>query len=160
MRTSGAGLAAAACAAVLTACGSTSASAPSQAADRQWEANAADVIGELRRDVDLATGGDDTLASARRTLRDTSSLYTLVVAYTDFGGCGHMVTAIGAPAPPRFGAVRRALKAACTRFERAAALFTQATTAQNPRALRGATRLVVSALPLLARAEAALGTRS
>jgi hypothetical protein len=158
MRTSGAGLAAAACAAVLTACGGTSAPAPSQAPDRQWEANAADVIGELRRDVDLGTGGDDTLASARRTLRNTSSLYTLVVAYTDFGGCRHMVAAIGAPAP-RFGAVRRALDAACARFERAASLFTQATTSGNPRALRAAMRLVLSALPLLARAEAELGAR-
>jgi hypothetical protein len=159
MRTSGAGVAAAACVAVLTACGSTSAPTPSQASDRQWEANAADVIGELRRDVELGTGGDDTLASARRTLRNTSSLYTLVVAYTDFGGCGHMVAAIGAPAP-RFGAVRRALDAACTRFERAASLFTQATTSGNPRSLRAAMRLVLSALPLLARAEAELGARS
>jgi hypothetical protein len=119
-------------------------------------ANATDVIAELRRDVELGTGGDDTLASARRALRDESSLYTLVVAYTDFGGCGHMVAAIGAPGP-RFGTVRRTLDAACRRFERAATLFTQATTATNPRALRSAMRVVLSALPLLARAEAELG---
>ena len=145
-------LAALAAMVALTGCGGGSRPAPSSQGGGQWTANAAGVIDELQRDVLLSTSGGSTLASARRALHDQQSLFTILVAYTDFGGCGHMLAAIGAP-PAAFAKVERTLEAACTMFQRATALFTRATTASDPHALLAATRLALNAYPLLVRAK-------
>jgi hypothetical protein len=109
------------------------------------------VIDELQRDLVLSASAGDTIADARRVLHAGSDLYTVLVAYTDFGGCRHMVSAVGAP-PAGFAKVAQTLHAACAKFERAATLFTRATTKSDPRALLAATRLADKATPLLLRA--------
>jgi hypothetical protein len=146
-------LLAVACIAALTACGSTS--APVAGTDREWVANTSGVIDELERDVSLAGSGGDTLTAARQALGDQSNLYTILVAYTDFGGCSHMVSAAGTPTE-RFARVERTLASACTRFERAAGLFTRAITRHNARDLLAASRTTLDASPLLTRAKVEL----
>jgi hypothetical protein len=153
MRGSGAWLLAAACIAALTACGETS--APGTGADREWIANTGGVIDQLERDVLLAGSGGTTMHAAREALRRQSNLYTILVAYTDFGGCSHMVSAAGTPAA-RFARVERSLAEACTVLKRAAALFTQAVTHHDARALLTATRTTLQASPLLVHAKTEL----
>jgi hypothetical protein len=143
-------LLAAACVAALTACGGTS--APLAGADREWVANTGGVIDELERDVLLAGSGGDTIRAARQALDDQSNLYTILVAYTDFGGCNHMVSAAGTPAE-RFARVERILTTACTLLQRAAVLFTRAVTRHEPSALLAATRTTLRASPLLTHAK-------
>jgi hypothetical protein len=109
------------------------------------------VIEQLRSDSIGAADGE-TVPSARAALHDESRLYGLVVAYTDFGGCNHMVSALGAP-PPSFGGTAAALARACTDLQRAAGLFTHAATTTDPRSLVAAARAVRAASPLLERAE-------
>jgi hypothetical protein len=147
MRRPGAVLLAVTC---LTACGSGH-QAPSPPVDREWIDNTAGVIDQLAGDLLLSASSGDTIAAARKALHDESSIYTLVVAYTDFGGCEHMVAAVG-DAPARFARVDRTLHSACALLERAATLFTQATTTDDPRALLAATRTTRKAAPFLARA--------
>ena len=143
-----AGLAAVALTAVLAACGGTAAQPLAAAHDREWAANLQGVIDQFQRDLELAAGGGSTVPAARRALRDQADMYTMLVAYTDFGGCGHMVAAAG-ETPPHFTRLRRTLAAACALLEQAAALFTRATTANDPRALVEAGRRTRRALPLL-----------
>jgi hypothetical protein len=154
MRTMSAALAAAACAALLPACGGTS-SAPAPLAPDQWEANARDVIGVLVRDLELSKSTGDTIAEAGQALRDTWTLYTMLVAYTDFGGCDYMISAVGVP-PPRFRPAERTMRAACAVLKHAAALFTRAAGESDAVLLRRANRLVLHAAPLLIRAAAEL----
>jgi hypothetical protein len=149
-----AGLTAAACLTTLAACGGSSTTRTTQA-DREWSANASGVIDQLRRDLVLAASGGDTLASARLALGDVSRLYTILVAYTDFGGCRHMVAAAGAT-PARYRPARAVLVSACGLLERGAALFTRATTRHDAGALLAAARTTARAAPLLLRARAAL----
>jgi hypothetical protein len=152
MRRSGAWLAAAACLTALAACGgSASRSEPTRQSVNEWVANAADVIAELQRDVLLSTTGGSTLAAARHTLHDSTILYTILIAYTDFGGCIHMVSSLGAAAP-QFEKVEAVLMRACAAFEHAGALFTHAVTASDPHSLLAATRLALRTWPVLARA--------
>jgi len=146
-------LLAAACIAALAACGGTS--APLAGADREWVANTGGVIDELERDVLLARSGGTTVQAARRALNDESSLYTILVAYTDFEGCRHMVSAAGKPAE-RLAHVERTLTAACTLLQHASVLFTQAVTRHDARALVRATRTTRRASPLLVRAKTEL----
>ena len=127
-------------------CGGTA--QPITQADRQWIGNTAGVIDQLQRDLVLGSEGD-SLAEARVALR--SGLYTLLVAYTDFGGCRHMVAAAGV-APERFAEVTHALRTACARLERAAGLFTRAASGDDAATLVAAGRLASSAAPLLVRA--------
>ena len=155
MRGSGAALLATACIAVLTACGGTSAPVASPQIDREWAANTSGVIDELERDVLLAGSGGTTIAAARNALRSQSDLYTILVAYTDFGGCSHMVEAAGV-STALFAAVEHTLASACGLLQRGAALFTKAATAHDARALLAATRLVLAASPLLLRAKTEL----
>ena len=138
----------------LTACGGTS-NTPLAGAEHEWVANTGGVIDELERDVLLAGSGGDTLRAARQALRNESNLYTILVAYTDFGGCNHMVSAAGTP-PVRFARVERTLAAACALLQRAAALFTRAATRHDARALVTATRTTLRASPILVRAKAEL----
>jgi hypothetical protein len=150
MRSTGAGLAAAACLTALTACGGTGQSSESKQAERLWIDNTAGVVDQLRRDVQLQSSVGDTIATARETLR--SGLYPVLVAYTDFGGCRHMVAAAGVP-PERFAEVTRTLAAACALLHRSATLFTRAVKRDDPAALLAAGRLASSASPLLVRAK-------
>ena len=144
---------AAACIDALAACGGTS--SPLAGADREWVANTGGVIDQLERDVLLARSGGNTLRAARQALNDDSNLYTILVAYTDFGGCNHMVSAAGTPVE-RFARVQRTLATACALFQQAAGLFTQAVTRHDARALLAASRMTRRASPLLARAKSEL----
>ena len=143
----------AALAAVLAAgCGAQPEAA--KPSSREWVANARGVVEQLRGDV-VAVAGFDRLAAARKGLDDESELYGLLVAYTDFGGCRHMVAAAGAT-PARYRPARAVLDSACRLLERGAALFTRATTRHDARALLAAARTTARAAPLLVRARVAL----
>jgi hypothetical protein len=126
--------------------------------DREWDANARGVVEQLRGDV-VEVAGFDRLALARRGLRDESELYGLLVSYTDFGGCRHMVAALGAEPPGR----RRAsdlLRRTCVHLRRADDLFVRAVAGSAPRLLVAATREVLAGVPLLDRAALELARRS
>lgn len=134
----------------LTGCGSHGA-APR---NREWIANARGVAQQLRADV-IAIAGLDRRQAARRALHDDSALYGLLVSYTDFGGCEHMVSALGAQ-PTRLRAAHQLLDRACERLRSADAFFTQAVQREDPVLLVRATVVAVGALPLLDRAQLAL----
>jgi hypothetical protein len=153
MRRSTAALWATACLAVSTGCGGTAHSVRSQQAERIWIDNTAGVIDQLERDLRLESSAGDTIAAARETLR--TGLYTVLVAYTDFGGCRHMVAAAGVQ-PDGFAEVTRALTAACALFQRSAVLFTRAATTNDPATLLRAGRVASAASPLLVRAKVEL----
>jgi hypothetical protein len=115
--------------------------------DREWMANARGVVEQLRGDV-LSVSGFDELATARRGLSDDSELYGLLVSYTDFGGCLHMVAAVGAE-PPGRARVVELLHRACLHLQRADRLFTSAVERKEPHLLVTATREALSAVPVL-----------
>jgi hypothetical protein len=119
--------------------------------DREWVDNATGVIDQLNGDVSAAEPARPGLAGARRSLADLSELYGLLVAYADFGGCTKMVSGIGR-APPQFAVVVHRLGPACSRFERAAALFTRAASGHDAYALLAASREVKAGQGLLYRA--------
>ena len=123
--------------------------------DQEWVDNAAGVIDQLTGDVAAAQPPVPGLAAARRSLRDLSELYGLLVAYTDLGGCSKMVRGTG-EAPARFAGVLFRLERACPGFQRGAALFTRAASRHDARALVAAWREVEAAQPLLYRATLAL----
>jgi hypothetical protein len=116
-------------------------------ADREWIANARGVVEQLRGEV-VAVSGYDRVDVARAGLRDESQLYGLLVAYTDFGGCRHMVAAVGV-APPQVAGVVRSLRAACLHLQRADRLFTRAVAQREPRLLVDATQESLAAVPSL-----------
>lgn len=134
---------------VLAGCGSRAAPPP----DREWQANARGVAQQLRQDVD-AIATLDRVPAARRALHDDSQLYGLLVSYTDFGGCAHMVAALGAE-PARFETARRQLALACRRLRIADAFFTRAVARNDPGLLVRATNAAERALAPLERAELA-----
>jgi hypothetical protein len=152
MRTTTGCLFAAACLAV-AGCGGKAHPVQSAPTDREWIANTAGVIDQLQGDLALESSGGGSLRAAREALR--GNLYTPLVAYTDFGGCRHMVAAAGIP-PPGFTSVSRPLDAACALLQRAAALFTRAATDRDAAALLSAGRVASAAAPLLVQARAAL----
>jgi hypothetical protein len=133
-------------------CGTTRAAAPGE---RQWIANTRGVIRQLQVDVSQLSGAD-TVAEADKTLTDESRLYAALVVYTDFGGCRHMVAALG-KAPARFRRVDLELNRACTNLQRSSALFTRAVTADDARVLAAAMRSARRAAAPLLRGELALG---
>jgi hypothetical protein len=133
-----------------TGCGSPAA-APT---DREWRANAHGVAVQLHADV-LAVSGIDHVRSARRALRDDSELYGLLVSYTDFGGCAHMVAALGVE-PPQLHEVRSLLGRACVRLRAADRLFMLAIARDDPAVLVRATSVALRALAPLDRARIAL----
>jgi hypothetical protein len=137
--------------AVLAACGGTAPSPP----DREWISNARGVVEQLRGDV-VSVSGYDRLGAARAGLRDESQLYGLLVAYSDFGGCRHMVAAVGV-APPRLAGVVRSLRAACLHLQRAARLFTRAVAQHAAPLLVNATPEAEAAVPSLNAAALELG---
>lgn len=70
----------------LAACGGTTAPAPPathSAAERSWLDNAGRFIETLDSDITLSADGGANLATARRALTDESSIYGMLVAYTD-----------------------------------------------------------------------------
>jgi hypothetical protein len=144
----------------LTACGSRAAApAGPPASDHVWIDNAQRFVATLDSDLGLTSGAGPTVADARRAMAHSDGIYTLLVAYDLFGDCGHELAAVGAPVP-RVHRVLATLISACTRLEHASALFQQAMTRQEPRALLAATRVALGVAPLLARARlelAALG---
>jgi hypothetical protein len=149
MRRTVAGLVAAACLLASAGCGAKAHQGGARQVDREWVDNTAGIIDQLQRDLVLGSAQGDSLAAAREALR--SGLYTLLVAYTDFGGCRHMVASAGV-APERFAKVTRPLRVACSRLERAAGLFTRAASDDDAPALVEAEHLATSAAPLLVRA--------
>jgi hypothetical protein len=157
MRAAATVLGAAVLAACLAACGNDGRSSQ-RSPTSQWTANALGVIDQLRADAVGASDGD-SVASARAALHDESRLYGLLVVYSDFGGCRHMASALGA-APAGFDATVASLARACTDLQRAAVLFTRAAASSDPPSLVAATRVVRSAEPLLERAELELRAAS
>ena len=157
MRVASCALGATAAAVILAACGGGASRVPRSAAS-EWAANAAGVIDQLRADT-VAASDADNISSARAALLDESRLYGLLVAYSDFGGCRHMVSTVGEP-PPGFRPVDVTLSRACASLQRAAALFTRAASRSDPPALVAASRAVHAAAPLLVRAELELRSAS
>ena len=115
--------------------------------DREWLANARDLVTQLRSDV-LNVSGFDRIGPARMGLRDESQLYGLLVAYTDLAGCTHMAAALGAAPPHRLRAVRL-LGRACVHLRRADQLFTRAVARSAPALLAAASREALVAMPAL-----------
>ena len=131
---------------------------PTPTPDREWIANARGVVEQLRSDV-VAVSGYDRLATARTGLRDESQLYGLLVAYTDFGGCRHMVAAVGVE-PPGRARVVRLLYRACVHLQRADGLFTRSVAHRAPALLATATRAAIAAVPALDAAALELARRA
>lgn len=129
-----------------------------RASTGEWRASAAVVIDQLRGDV-LSVAGVDREPVARAALADDSQVYGLLIAFSDIGGCRHMAASLGAR-PARFARADRLLGSACRPLQRAAALFTRATTQGDPQALVAAARQAVAALALLDRAKLALAKPS
>jgi len=132
--------------AISAACGG----APSPHSDREWKANARGAVRQLREDVVLAANVD-----AEQALQDESSLYTALVVFTDFGGCRHIVAALGA-VPPRLEQAVRRLHAVCTELQRAAGLFTRAVRRMSVALLDAAIETAQRALVPLDQARLAL----
>jgi hypothetical protein len=141
----------------LAACGGSAAPAQRSGAS-EWAANAVGVVKQLRADSVVASDAE-TISSARAALRDESRLYALLVAYSDFGGCRHMVGAVGNP-PPAFTAGEVTLGRACGSLQRASDLFTRAASTSAAPSLVAASRAVLVAAPLLERAALALAGAS
>jgi hypothetical protein len=138
-------------AAACLGCGTTRA-APGE---REWVANTRGVIRQLQADMGQVSDAG-TPAEAGRTLTDESRLYAALVVYTDFGGCRHMVAALGRT-PARFRSVGRELDRACADLQRSSALFTKAVTDLDARVLATAARFAGRAAAPLLRGELALG---
>ena len=123
--------------------------------EQQWVANTRGIIRQLQADMSqVADAG--TPAEAGRTLTDESRLYAALVVYTDFGGCRHMVAALGTT-PARFRRVGLELDRACANLQRSSALFTEAVAGKNARTLAAASRVARRAAGPLLLGELALG---
>src|SRR5690349_2122257 len=115
------------CVAALALAGCGEVRVPQQApvTAREWRANTAIILRQLQSDIAATQIAGGTPAAAGVALQDESSLYGLLVSYSDFAGCREMVA--GAGLVPRSGApVARSLVAGCRHLERASALFTVA----------------------------------
>ena len=75
-------------------CGAARPAPPVVPAD--WQANARQVVQQLRVDIATAAVGGTTSDAAAKALRNTSDLYALLVAYSDLGGCRQMVRSAAA----------------------------------------------------------------
>jgi hypothetical protein len=143
---------------LLTSCAPATQKTGSRAAVHPaWQSNLRILIAQLRNDVALTSLAGGTLASARSALTNDSLLYALLVAYDDLGVCRGMVaSAASVEADTRAAPVANALASACRHLERAAGLFTKATTTSSPRALLDASIEARRASPSLVRAALAL----
>ncbi len=106
---------------------------------------------QLRDEVLVAVGVD-----AAQALRDESSLYAALVVFTDFGGCRHMIGALGS-VPRPFVHANAQLQTACSVLRRAAALFTRAVSRSSISVMQAAIDTAQRALVPLDRAGLALG---
>jgi hypothetical protein len=152
-------LAAAATVSAMAGCG-TVATPPvvqSRATERLWLYDAVDFVSELQSDLSMSAVGGANLATARRAIRNTSDIYTMVVAYNVFGACSGEVANL-APGPPPHAAQRvvAVIAEACQRLEHATSLFTDAMTNEDPLALLAATRTANGTASLLAEAQSGL----
>jgi hypothetical protein len=147
-------VAAVAVAALLASCGSVGEVEPRTVAQPAWQSNLRILIEQLRSDIALTAIDGGTLASARSALGSDSHLYALLVAYDDFGVCRGMVAS--ASSEERAAPVANALAPGCRHLERAARLFTRATTVDDPRALLAASVEARRASPSLVGAALAL----
>ena len=142
----------------LAGCGHAGDGRPVAVSERQWRANAVVIVRQLQADIAATQISGGTAASAGAALHDESSLYGLLISYSDFGGCREMVAAAG-PQPPSAGQVERLLAAGCRHLERASRLFTLAVKRNDGSSLLAAGRESGRALPPLVRAAAVLGGR-
>lgn len=153
------GVAFVATAVLLAGCGGQGPARPvSAVTEREWRSNTAIIVRQLQGDIAATQIAGATTASGRAALRDESSLYGLLIAYSDFAGCREMVASAG-ELPPAFVRVDRQLIAGCRHLERAAKLFTRAVTRNDGTSLVAASRESGRALPPLVRAASALGSR-
>ena len=146
--------------ALLAGCGSgshSSASSPRPSLERGWLGAARQLVSTLEKDVLLSAYGGANVATARRALSDSSDLYAMVIAYTDFGGCGKVVDSFGHPGPADEASIA-AIASACAQLQRAAAIFRRAMVGNSPKILLAATRASLAAEPLLLRAKTALAS--
>jgi len=139
----------------LAGCGGTGSDRLPLVSERQWRSNTAVIVQQLQVDLAATQITGDSIASAERALHDDSSLYGLLVSYSDFAGCREMVASAG-PLPGNAVSIDRALVAGCRHLERASTLFTKAVKANDGAALLAAERESSRALPSLVRAGAAL----
>jgi hypothetical protein len=114
----------------------------------QWRANMAIIVRQLQSDIAATQVAGGTAAAARAALHDDSSLYGLLVSYSDFGGCREMVAAAGVM-PSTGAVVGRSVVAGCRHLERASVLFTAAVKANDGASLLAAGREAGRALPPL-----------
>jgi len=112
-----------------------------------WRANAVRVLTQLHGDVTSAELGGTTSVAAGRAIRNTSTLFALLIAYTDLTACRQMIAGVDAPSPDADALVRP-----CGDLQRASSLFTRAVTASDPASLVRATLLADRADPQLVRA--------
>ena len=108
-------------------------------------------LGTIDADVLLSTAGGANPATARRALKSTSAVYTMLVAYTFFGDCSHELADTGVPSE-RAKPVVSLIVEACRRLARAAALFQVAMTRKQPGPLVAAGSAALAVEPLVARA--------
>jgi hypothetical protein len=127
--------------------------------DRQWLANARVLVEQLRSDLVLSSASGADVASAQQALHNDSDLYTLLLAYSDLGGCDRMVANMGA-VTRRLVQVQVTLTRACASLQRASTLFSVAARDDDPRALLTASQVARDASPLLVRAELQLGAKN
>ena len=144
-------------AALLAGCGSSSRTPapPSPALERAWLENARQLVATLETDVLLSANGGANLATARRALSNSSDVYGMVLAYTDFASCGKLLGSFGPPGPAH-AAARTTLGSVCKQVEEAAAIFHQAMSRNDPKILLAATRAALAAESLLVQAKAEL----
>jgi hypothetical protein len=152
-------LAAAATVSAMAGCGSHTTpvvTQQSRAAERLWLFNAIDFVSQLQSDLSMSATGGANLATARRAIRDTSNVVTMLVAYNVFGDCTSEVENFGSPPPRAAKPVVAVITEACHRLEHATSLFTDAMTNDDPVALLAATQAASGAAPLLAEARSGL----
>ena len=140
---------------LLVACGAASAPPARPEPDDLWIDNARSFIGTLDSEVLMSAVGGANRPSARRALGDESDVYTMLVAYDLFGDCGPALANLGA-AGPRVASVVGTLISACGRLEHATTLFERAMRTREARPLLAASRMVLTAAPLLSRASSEL----
>lgn|SRR5262249_45352733 len=139
----------------LAGCGEVRVRPPAPETAREWRSNTAIIVRQLRADIAATQISGGTPDAARAALRDESSLYGLLVSYSDFAGCREMVAGAGI-APASAAPVARSLIAGCQHLIRASALFTAAVKTNDGSSLLAAGREAGRALPLLVTASAGL----
>jgi hypothetical protein len=142
----------------LAGCGEVRVQPPAPVTASEWRSNTAIIVRQLRDDIAATQISGATPAAGRAALHDESSLYGLLVSYSDFAGCTEMVASAGV-VPPSAARAARALVAGCRHLEQASALFTAAVKANDGSSLIAAGREAGQALPLLVDATVEMNRR-